>query len=56
MNLPVIFIYKFCKKANLIQPPGEPREQQLGEFQERTLKLIFDMDSISTSQLNPGTI
>ena len=39
----MIFIYKFCKKENLIQPSGEPRGQHLGEFQQITSKL--DMDS-----------
>ena len=27
----MIFIYKFCKKDILIQPPGEPREHHIGE-------------------------
>ena len=32
VNLPVIFIYKFCRKENLIQPPGEPLELNLLNF------------------------
>ena len=31
VNLPMVFIYKFCKKEILIQPPGEPRKHKLGE-------------------------
>ena len=26
------FIYKCCKKENIIQPPEEPREQHQDEF------------------------
>ena len=33
MNLPMVFIYKFCTKEIEVQPPGEPREQHLGEVQ-----------------------
>ena len=47
VDLSVIFIYKYCKKENLIQPSRKPRGQHLGEFQQRTSKLKFDMDSIS---------
>ena len=32
VNLPVIFIYKFWRKESLIQPPGEPRELNLLNF------------------------
>ena len=49
VHIPGIFIYKFCKKENLIQPSGEPRGQ-------RTSILKFDMDSFFVSQLYPGTI
>ena len=32
VNLPMVFIYKFCKKElPAIQPSGKPREQHLGE-------------------------
>ena len=46
------------QKENLIQPSGEPRGQHLGEFQQRTSKLKFDMDStyIFFDQQNPGKI
>ena len=29
MKLSAIFIYKFCRQENLIQPPGEPQELNL---------------------------
>ena len=32
VNLPVIFIPLCCRKQNLIQPPGEPRELNLFNF------------------------
>ena len=32
VKLPMVFIYKFCQKENLIQPLEEPREQHLDEF------------------------
>ena len=31
VNLPMVNIYKFHKKEILIKPPGEPREQHLGD-------------------------
>ena len=31
VNFPMVNIYKFCKKQILIQLPGEPREQHLGD-------------------------
>ena len=31
--------YKFCKKEILIQSPGEPREQHLGDVRPKKLKL-----------------
>ena len=34
-DLPMVFIYKFF--FNLIQPPGKPREQNLGEVQQKSL-------------------
>ena len=43
----MLFILKFCKKESLIQLSREPLGQHLGEFQQRMLKLKFDMDSIS---------
>ena len=44
VNLPIIFIYKFFLKKILIQPPGEPRKQHLGEV--RATK-IFIKDEIT---------
>ena len=29
--------YKFCKKEILIQPPGEPTEQYLGDVKQKSL-------------------
>ena len=50
INHPKFFSESSCdiylqvlKKRNLIQP-GESREQKLGEFQQRTSELKFDMD------------
>ena len=37
---PMVNIYKFCKKEVLIQPPGDPREQQLGDVRP----LIFSVN------------
>ena len=34
----MLSIYKFCRKENLIQPPGEPRWQHLGEFKQSMSK------------------
>ena len=31
MNLPLVFIYNFCKKEIEIQPPGDPLEHRLGK-------------------------
>ena len=31
VNLSLVFIYKFYKKEIPSQPPGEPREQHIGE-------------------------
>ena len=36
MNLPMVFIYKFCTKEIEVQPPGEPREQHLGEVRQKS--------------------
>ena len=35
VNLPNIFIYKFCKTEISIQPLGEPQEHHLGEIRDR---------------------
>ena len=43
MNLPLVFINKFYQKETQIQPPGEPREQHLGEVRQGTLKLKFNI-------------
>ena len=34
----MVFIYKFCKHENFIQPPGEPREQHLDDVQPTKLE------------------
>ena len=34
-NLPIVIIYKFCKKSILIQPPGEPREHHPSEVRTK---------------------
>ena len=39
VNLPMVNIYKFCKKDILIQPPGEPREQHLGDVRPKKFEL-----------------
>ena len=33
----MVNIYKFHKKEILIQPPGEPREQRLGDVRQKSL-------------------
>ena len=33
----MINIYKFHEKETLIQPPGEPREQNLGDIKQKSL-------------------
>ena len=38
-NLTIVIIYKFCKKRNFIQPPGEPKEQHLGEVRSNKFVL-----------------
>ena len=43
VNLPEIFIYKFCRKENLIQPPGEHQKFNLLNFNNESQNL----DSIS---------
>ena len=35
----MVNIYKFCKKEILIQPPGEPREQHLGDVRTKKFEL-----------------
>ena len=35
----MVHIYKFCKKIFLIQPPGERREQHLGEVRPKKFEL-----------------
>jgi hypothetical protein len=37
VNLPMVNIYKFYKKKILIQPPGEPREQHIGDVRQKRL-------------------
>ena len=39
VNLPMVNIYKFCKKEILIQPPGEPREQHPGDVRPKKFEL-----------------
>ena len=39
VSLPMVSINKFCKKEILIQPPGEPREQHLGDVGPKKLVL-----------------
>ena len=39
VSLPMVNIYKFCKKEILIQPPGEPREQHLGDVRPKKFEL-----------------
>ena len=39
VNLNKVNIYKFPKKENLIQPPGEPREQHLGDVRQKKFEL-----------------
>ena len=39
MNLPIVFIYKFCKTEILNQPPGEPREHHLGDVLPKKFEL-----------------
>ena len=41
MNIPLVFIYKFCENENLIKTSGEPREQHLSEVQQWKLKVKF---------------
>ena len=31
----MVNVYKFCKKEILVQPPGEPREQHLGDVRPK---------------------
>ena len=40
VDLTMINLYKFCKKEILIQPPGEPREQHLGDVRSKVFRLI----------------
>ena len=35
----MVFIYRFCKKESLIQPPGEPREYPLGKGRQEKFEL-----------------
>ena len=39
VNLPMVNIYEFCKKDILIQPPGKPREQHLGDVRPKKFEL-----------------
>ena len=36
MSLPMVNLNKFCKREILIQPPGEPREQHLGDVRPKS--------------------
>ena len=36
VNLPMVIIYKFCKKETCMQPRGEPQKQHLGEVQPKS--------------------
>ena len=47
MLFPLVFIHKFRKKGIQSQPPGEPREQHLGEVRQGTLKSKFDIEAIN---------
>ena len=38
--------------SNLFQPPGEPREQHLGEVQQEELKLIFYLSNHRNFSVN----
>jgi hypothetical protein len=44
VSLPMVNLYKFCKREILIQPPGEPREQHLGDVQPKKFKLQTETD------------
>ena len=35
----MVDIYKFTKKGILIQPPGKPREQHLGDVRPKKFRL-----------------
>ena len=51
MNLHMVPIYKFCRKKRRkkeIKPPGESREQHLGEVRQGTSKWKFNIDPISS--------
>ena len=39
VSLPMVNIYNFCKREILIQPPGEPREQHLGDVRHKKFEL-----------------
>ena len=41
MNLPLVFIYKFCEKEIQPDPPGELREHRLGKVLQGKVKSIF---------------
>ena len=36
VSLPMVNLNKFCKREILIQPPGEPREQHLGDVRPKS--------------------
>ena len=40
-GLPLMIIYKFCKRHFSLQPPGDPREQHPGDARQRTYLWIF---------------
>ena len=48
----MVNIYKFCKKDILIQPPGEPREQHLGDVQTKK----FELHKISLKNKMTGRV
>ena len=39
VSLPMVNLNKFCKREILIQLPGEPREQHLGDVRPKKFKL-----------------
>ena len=51
VNLPLVFIYKFCKKEIQLQPRGEPRENSLREVLQGRAKSISENQIISSWDL-----
>ena len=48
----MVNIYKFCKKDFLIQPPGEPREQHLGDVWNKKLEQHKIVKDRTTGRVN----